>query len=156
MWKPGLRADILPLHSDLVTRLRQRFQKRERQPEEESAVLAFDRAADAKPEPLFPGTWPEKAARMPRIDLDASGIAYETADGLADFHSLRHTFISNLAASGVHPKLAQQLARHSTIALTMDRYTHVGLLDMNAALESVRPNHRRCKQPARRIKTHRI
>ena len=41
-----------------------------------------------------------------------------------DFHSLRHTFISNLADSGVHPKVAQTLARHSTITLTMDRYTH--------------------------------
>jgi hypothetical protein len=46
-------------------------------------------------------------------------------------------FISNLAGSGVHPKLAMELARHSTITLTMDRYTHVGLLDMNAALESL-------------------
>ena len=76
---------------------------------------------------------------MLRIDLDAAGIAYETDDGFADFRSLRHSFISSLAAGGVHPKLAQQLARHSTIALTLDRYTHVGLLDMNTALESL-PN----------------
>ena len=37
----------------------------------------------------------------------------------------------------VPPKLAQQLARHSTITLTMDRYSHIGLLDMNAALQSL-------------------
>ncbi len=43
---------------------------------------------------------------------------------MADFHSLRHTFISSLARGGVHPKIAQQLARHSTITLTMDRYSH--------------------------------
>ena len=42
-----------------------------------------------------------------------------------DFHSFRHTFISNLVAGGVHPKTAQTLARHGTIGLTMDRYTHV-------------------------------
>ncbi len=72
-------------------------------------------------------------------DLEASGIPYVTADGIADFHRLRHTFISNLAACGIHPKLAQQLARHSTIALTMDRYTHLGLIDMTTALESL-PN----------------
>ena len=76
---------------------------------------------------------------MLRNDLEAAGIPYVTADGIADFHSLRHTFISNLAACGIHPKLAQQLARHSTIALTMDRYTHLGLIDMNSALESL-PN----------------
>ncbi len=74
---------------------------------------------------------------MLQNDLDAAGIAYVTDDGVADFHSLRHTFISNLVAGGVHPKLAQQLARHSTITLTMDRYSHVGLLDLNAALRSL-------------------
>src|SRR5262249_32847197 len=41
-----------------------------------------------------------------------------------DFHALRHTFITNLANGGVHPKTAQALARHSTITLTMDRYSH--------------------------------
>ncbi len=64
-------------------------------------------------------------------------LQYETYDVRADSHALRHTFISNLAASGVHPKLAKELARHSTISLTLDRYTHVGLVDMNAALESL-------------------
>jgi hypothetical protein len=43
---------------------------------------------------------------------------------VADFHALRHMFISNLARRGVHPKVAQALARHSTITLTMDRYSH--------------------------------
>ncbi len=47
-----------------------------------------------------------------------------------DFHSLRHQFISNPAAAGAHPKVAQQLAtqqlaRHSTISVTVDRYTHM-------------------------------
>ena len=64
-------------------------------------------------------------------------LEFETDDGRADFHSLRHTFITNLVSSGVHPKLAKELARHSTITLTMDRYSHVGLVDMNAALSSL-------------------
>jgi hypothetical protein len=46
------------------------------------------------------------------------------ANEVADFHALRHTFITNLANGGVHPKTAQTLARHSTITLTMDRYSH--------------------------------
>ncbi|MCX7422837.1 MAG: tyrosine-type recombinase/integrase [Planctomycetia bacterium] len=86
---------------------------------------------------MFQRTRAEKATKMLRIDLDAAGIAYTTDDGIADFHSLRHSFISNLVSGGVHPKLAQQLARHSSITLTMDRYSHVGLLDMTAALESL-------------------
>ncbi len=42
----------------------------------------------------------------------------------ADFHSLRHTTGSFLAAAGVHPKVAQEILRHSRIELTMNIYTH--------------------------------
>ena len=51
--------------------------------------------------------------------------------------ALRHTFISNLSQGGVSPKVAQSLARHSTINLTMDIYTHVQLHDERAALEKL-------------------
>jgi integrase len=52
-------------------------------------------------------------------------LAYRDSAGrVADFHALRHTFISNLVNGGVHPKTAQALARHCTITLTMDRYSH--------------------------------
>ena len=71
------------------------------------------------------------------VEDDDAFLEYETADGVADFHSLRHSFISNLARSGVHPKDAQALARHSTIVLTMDRYSHIGLQDMGAAVASL-------------------
>ena len=128
---------VLPLHSDLATRLRQWLAKREQRADGQRVVLAFDRAANVKPERQFPGTWAAKAATMLRRDLKTAKIPYATDSGFADFHSLRHTFISNLVAVGVHPKLAQQLARHSTITLTMDRYSHVGLLDMSTALESL-------------------
>jgi site-specific recombinase XerC len=30
-------------------------------------------------------------ARMLKVDLEAAGVAYETGEGVADFHSLRHT-----------------------------------------------------------------
>ena len=61
--------------------------------------------------------------------IDAQPHVFDEAssrDGrIADFHSLRHTFITNLVRGGVQPKVAQQLARHSTITLTLDRYSHV-------------------------------
>jgi hypothetical protein len=83
----------------------------------------------------------QRAAEMLRIDLEAAGIPYvvEGPDGLlnADFHSLRHSFLTFLARSGVHPKLSQALARHCTIMLTLDRYSHVQLLDEAAALEAL-------------------
>ncbi len=74
---------------------------------------------------LWPGTWHLRAAKMLKDDLKEAEIPYVDESGrVFDFHALRHQFISNLAESGIHPKIAQQLARHSTITLTMDRYTH--------------------------------
>ncbi len=50
-----------------------------------------------------------------------------------DFHALRHTFITRLARSGVTPTLA----RHGTITLTMNRYSHVALADTSKALDAL-------------------
>jgi hypothetical protein len=71
-------------------------------------------------------------------DLEAAKLPYEDEDGrVFDFHALRHQFISSLAAAGVHPKVAQQLARHSSIDRTMNCYTHVALADVSDALASL-------------------
>ena len=68
---------------------------------------------------------PNMIIRMFKADLEAAGIPYRDDVGrVADFHALRHTFITNLASGGVHPKTAQSLARHSDITLTMNRYSH--------------------------------
>ena len=73
---------------------------------------------------------------MFKADRDAAGIpARDDAGRVADFHALRHTFITNLATGGVAPKTAQALARHSTITLTLDRYTHQYKGDEAAALD---------------------
>jgi len=67
---------------------------------------------------------PDQPSKMIQPDLEAAGIEYKTDEGQADFHSLRHSFITNLARAGVHPSDAQALARHSSITLTMNLYTH--------------------------------
>ncbi len=46
-------------------------------------------------------------------------------------------YISNLVAAGVNPKVAQDLARHSTVTLTLGRYAHVQLHDKNAAISNL-------------------
>src|SRR5262249_47322703 len=87
---------------------------------------------------LWPGGWWRHGAKMVRKDLTAAGIPYADADGrVFDFHSLPHQFVSSLAAARVHPKVAQALARHSTITLTMNRYTRLGLHDEAAALDKL-------------------
>src|SRR5207245_4402634 len=82
-------------------------------------------------QPVGPGdlkaaseSWWLHAAVMVKADLEVASIPYHDETGrVFDFRALRHQFISNLAAGGVHPKIAQVLARHSTITLTMDHYT---------------------------------
>ena len=62
-------------------------------------------------------------------------LCYCDAAGLyADFHSFRHLFITNLERAGISPKMAQVLARHSDIRLTLGVYTHVKLHDQTAAI----------------------
>src|SRR5262249_36427959 len=97
----------------------------------------------AKPtgRPVWPGYWADHAADTLRCDLDAAGIPYVTQgpDGPehADFHALRHSYITALAMSDTNPKLVQSLARHSTFPLTYDRYTHVRRCDQAQAIRSL-------------------
>jgi integrase len=118
------RLDVIPLHASLVARLR--------------PWLATKPARSL----LWPGTWAKHkcGGKMLKADLEAAGIPYVDEDGLfADFHSLRHTFITNMVKSGVNPKVAQTLARHSTIELTMNVYTSLTINDQATALASIPP-----------------
>jgi integrase len=83
---------------------------------------------------LWPGSWSNHAALMLQGDLSLAGIPYVDGNGVADFHSLRHTFCTNLALANVPPKVTQSLARHSTIELTLGTYAHVQDSDAMAGL----------------------
>jgi site-specific recombinase XerD len=105
------------------------------------ATMLGDWLAD-KPggQPVWPGKWASQrhGAEMIKIDLSNANVDYEDATKrVADFHALRHTFISNLARAGVHPRNAQALARHSTIDLTMNVYTHVEMSDLAGDVENL-------------------
>jgi integrase len=41
------------------------------------------------------------------------------------FHDLRHSHATQLLLAGVHPKVAQERLGHSTVATTLDLYSHV-------------------------------
>ena len=41
------------------------------------------------------------------------------------FHDLRHTHATQLLKEGIHPKVAQERLDHSSIAVTLDLYSHV-------------------------------
>ena len=116
------RGDTLPLRPDLARDLDTYFKTR----------LALPGAS------AFPnmGT---KGAEMLRQDLDAAGIDWrEDASGaILDFHALRHTFGTMLAASGVHPKTAMDLMRHSDVNLTLGLYSHTLIEDRAKAVANL-------------------
>ena len=67
---------------------------------------------------------PEKCYLMIQHDLEPAGIEYETDDGFADFHALRHTFGTMLVRAGVDVKTCMELMRHSSVSLTLELYAH--------------------------------
>lgn len=112
------RRDVQPIRRDLAERLR--------------GFLAGKQPGDA----VF--IVPHDTAGMLRRDLVAAGIPYvDEAGRFADFHALRHTYVSRLVQSGANIKVAQELARHSTPTLTLGRYAHIALLDQRKALDAL-------------------
>ncbi len=112
------RQDVQPIRRDLADTLR---------------TFIAGKAAGT---PVF--AMPAKAFKLMQADCKAAGVAYcDDSVRYADFHSWRHSFISSLAKANVGVKLAQTLARHSDPKLTLNTYTHVGLFDTAAALESL-------------------
>ncbi len=114
------RQDTLPLRRDLAAKLAEHVQGRSPQA------------------PVFTMPYPSAVCRMLKKDLAEAGIVYKDDAGrVADFHALRHTFVTNLVRSGAGVKTAQTLARHSTPVLTLGVYSHVGLTDTRAAVEKL-------------------
>ena len=93
-------------------------------------------------EPVWAGRWFKRAAEMLRIDLETAGIAYavDGPDGLeyADFHSLRHSYLTLGGRSGIDLRTLQELAGHSKPELTA-RYSHRRLHDLAGAVDKL-PN----------------
>src|SRR5262249_39104010 len=90
--------------------------------------------------PLWGGTWARdrKGAEMLRHDLEAAGVPYsvEGPDGplYADFHALRHTYLTLGGRAGIDLRTLQELAGHSDPRLTV-RYSHRRLYDLQGAVE---------------------
>jgi integrase len=115
------RRDVQPIRRDLADLLRLwLLWKRPGRPAIETSKWNWHRTSD-----------------MIKTDLEAAELEYKDAAGrYADFHSLRHTYITNIGRLPVSMKTHQDLARHSEPSLTM-RYTHPQLEDKVRALEAL-------------------
>ena len=87
---------------------------------------------------------PERAAKILRQDLKVAGIPCnafkrgKASEGVVDFHALRHSYITILIEDGNNPKVVQSLARHSTVALTIGRYTTLRDNSKRNAIEGIK------------------
>lgn len=102
--------------SRVVERLRQqRIKKAEERlaagPAYENNDLVF---ADAVGHPIHPNTLRDAWARI----TAQAGLRLR-------FHDLRHIHASLLLQQGVHPKVVSERLGHSTVAVTLDIYSHV-------------------------------
>jgi len=96
-------------------------------------MMHLDLAA-ARKKWLEEATTDEERSRREQTDF----LAYQNHAGrFADFHSCRHIFITSLERAGIRPKMAQTLARHSDVRLTLGIYTHVDLPDQTAAIAAL-------------------
>jgi excisionase family DNA binding protein len=91
-------------------------------------------------QPVWGGTWAQdhRGAEMLRLDLEAADIPYAVPgpDGVlyADFHALRHSYLTLGGRAGIDLRTLQELAGHSTPVLTA-RYSHRRLYDLAGAVE---------------------
>jgi integrase len=123
--KPG----FIPLRADLVDLLRSRIEGLGLSP----ADRIFDVPADL----------------IKRFDADCkrAGIPKRDERGrVVDIHALRMTYNTWLAKAGVHPRIAQELMRHSDIKLTTKVYTDPALFDLVTAVEALPMVHRMVHQ----------
>lgn len=93
-------------------------------------------AVDGYTEFLFLNYNARKGLR-PMVAMDWQHICKRITDKYNDIyknplpkitpHVCRHTYCSNMAKSGMNPKVLQYLMGHSDISVTMNTYTHLGL-----------------------------
>jgi len=83
----------------------------------------------------LPPSFRHHAPRWLRIDLKAAKIPYADAAGrVADVHSLRSAFVTELMRSGANVKAIQRLARHSDARMTVGLYSRFDAKDEREAI----------------------
>ena len=89
-------------------------------------------------DPVF--SIPADILRQFKADCKRAGVPFTDEWGtVIDIHALRMSFIMGLVQAGVHPKIVQELARHSDISITMKYYTDIRVHDLHTAIASVAP-----------------
>lgn len=89
-------------------------------------------------EPAWPGRWADLRYQRVwlRADLGAAGLPVCDPDGKpVTFHGLRRRFVSAVVRSGADVKATQTLARHTSVALTLEVYAEAGRPELAAVVD---------------------
>lgn len=70
-------------------------------------------------------TQPDGSSLQPRSVTHAIATFMKGQGHTVRLHGLRHSHASHMLAENVHPKIVQERLGHSSIAITMDIYSHV-------------------------------
>lgn len=66
-------------------------------------------------------------------------------------HVCRHTYCSNMAKSGMNPKVLQYLMGHSDISVTLNTYTHLKLDDAREEMENMAKQQAKADEELRQM-----
>lgn len=67
-------------------------------------------------------------------------------------HVCRHTYCSNMARSGMNPKVLQYLMGHSDISVTLNTYTHLKLDDAREEIKNLKAAEKEVSPLKNRLK----
>lgn len=116
-WTKNRRAGFQPLPGHLVSKLA--------------------RATEFPSSPLLPVPSQPQLTRNFDRDLEAAGIEKVNEGGVVVFHSWRGTYATLLDSLGASPKETQELMRHSTPVVTMQRYVQARFERQKALVQTM-------------------
>ena len=116
-WTKNRRAGFQPLPGHLISKLA--------------------RATEFPSSPLLPVPSQPQLTRNFDKDLEAAAIEKVNRDGVVVFHSWRGTYATLLDSLGASPKETQELMRHATPVVTMQRYVQARFERQKALVQTL-------------------
>lgn len=145
--KTNAGTRIIPMQADVEDAFRNIIQNREK-PDVEPVIDGYGGFLflDKNGMPLIAMHWEKYFQHI----TEKYNSIYRVQMPKVTPHVCRHTYCSNMAKSGMNPKMLQYLMGHSDIGVTLNTYTHVGYLDAKEELERINQEETSYKKHSKR------